>query len=39
LRHEESHPTALDAGSPWYSLDYIYRMEPGEAALPQPPIK
>ena len=26
-------------GAPWYSLDYTYVMEPGEAKLPRPPIK
>ena len=39
VRHEEQHPTETDVGSPWYSLDYVYRMEPGEAVLPRPPIK
>jgi hypothetical protein len=24
---------------PWYSLDYTYAMEPGEAILQRPPIK
>lgn len=38
-RHEERHPTTPDAGTPWYSLDYTYVMEPGEAKLPRPPIK
>jgi catechol 1,2-dioxygenase len=35
--HNEPHP--LDAVAPWYSLDYTYLMEPGEAVLPRPPIK
>jgi catechol 1,2-dioxygenase len=39
VRHDEAHPTDVDAGAPWYSLDYVYRMEPGEAVLPRPPIK
>jgi catechol 1,2-dioxygenase len=38
-RHDEPHPTAPDAGTPWYTLDYIFVMEPGEARLPRPPIK
>ncbi len=38
-RHDEAHPTAPDAATPWYSLDYTYVMEPGEAKLPRPPIK
>ena len=39
VRHDEPHPTATDVGAPWYSLDYLYRMEAGEAVLPRPPIK
>jgi catechol 1,2-dioxygenase len=39
VRHEAPHPTEADVGTPWYSLDYVYRMEPGEAMLPRPPIK
>jgi catechol 1,2-dioxygenase len=38
-RHEERHPEYPDMGKPWYSLDYPYTMEPGEALLPIPPIK
>ena len=34
-----AHPSAADAGTPWYSLDYVYKMESGEAVLPRPPIK
>jgi catechol 1,2-dioxygenase len=37
VRHDEPHPTG--AVAPWYSLDYTYVMEPGEAVLPRPPIK
>ncbi|HTT02438.1 MAG TPA: dioxygenase [Steroidobacteraceae bacterium] len=37
VRHEEPHPSG--AAGPWYSLDYTYVMEPGEAVLPRPPIK
>jgi catechol 1,2-dioxygenase len=39
VRHDEPHPTESDVGTPWYSLDYVYRMEPGDAVLPRPPIK
>jgi catechol 1,2-dioxygenase len=39
VRHEEPHPTDPDVATPWFSLDYVYRMEPGEAVLPKPPIK
>ena len=38
-RHDSSHSTERDAGIPWYSLDYTYVMEPGEATWPRPPIK
>jgi catechol 1,2-dioxygenase len=38
-RHDEPHPSAPDATVPWYSLDYSFVMEPGEARLPRPPIK
>jgi catechol 1,2-dioxygenase len=36
-RHDEPHPTGVEP--PWYSLDYTFVMEPGEARLPKPPIK
>ncbi len=39
VRHDEPRPSDPSRGAPWYSLDYIYVMEPGEAVLPQPPIK
>jgi catechol 1,2-dioxygenase len=39
VRHDEPHPGAADAGTPWYSLDHVYRMEAGESVLPRPPIK
>lgn len=39
VRHDEPHPTESGLGTPWYSLDYTYVMEPGEAMLPRPPIK
>ena len=38
LRHDSNHPTQPDLQTPWYSLDYTYVMEAGEAVLPQPPI-
>jgi len=38
-RHDEAHPTSPDVKSPWYSLDYVFTLEPGEARLPLPPIK
>jgi len=39
VRHDEPHPHARDVAPPWYALDHLYRMEPGEAVLPRPPIK
>jgi len=39
VRHDEPHPTEGDVSSPWYALDYVYRMEAGDAVLPRPPIK
>ncbi len=38
-RHDEPHPDAADVRPPWYSLDYTFVMEPGQARLPRPPIK
>jgi catechol 1,2-dioxygenase len=40
VRHEPSEPApAADVKGEWYSLDYTFHMEPGEAKLPKPPIK
>ncbi|BCH57039.1 dioxygenase [Agrobacterium vitis] len=39
VRHDEPHPTDGDVRGPWFSLDYTYVMEPGDAVLPRPPIK
>jgi catechol 1,2-dioxygenase len=39
VRHGEPHPVEPDAGTPWYALDYVYKMEPGDAVLPRPPIR
>lgn len=38
-RHDEPHASEPDVSVPWYSLDYTFVMEPGEAKLPRPPIK
>jgi len=40
-RHDEAPTDATDrdVAPPWYSLDYAFVMEPGEAKLPVPPIK
>jgi catechol 1,2-dioxygenase len=39
VRHENEPPPAPDVEGPWYSLDYTFHMEPGEAKLPRPPIE
>jgi catechol 1,2-dioxygenase len=39
VRHAEPHPSDRSVAAPWYSLDYVYVMEPGKAVLPRPPIK
>ncbi|WP_346896713.1 dioxygenase [uncultured Roseibium sp.] len=39
VRHDEAHPDIAGWIGPWYSLDHTLVMEPGEARLPQPPIK
>ena len=38
-RHDEPHPSEPGVDAPWYSVDYTFVMEPGEARLPVPPIK
>jgi catechol 1,2-dioxygenase len=38
-RHEAGTPPAADVKAPWYTLDYQFVMEAGEAKLPVPPIK
>ncbi len=39
IRHDEPHSDDTSATVPWYSLNYTYIMEPGQAKLPAPPIK
>ncbi|HEV2955824.1 MAG TPA: dioxygenase [Xanthobacteraceae bacterium] len=39
VRHDNGRAPAADVAPPWYSLDYTFPMEPGEARLPRPPIK
>src|SRR5216683_63574 len=39
VRHDTAHPHDASVQAPWYSLDYLYVMEPGEAVLPRPPIR
>jgi hydroxyquinol 1,2-dioxygenase len=38
LRHDDDPPPGADVKGPWYSLDYTFMVEPGEAKLPRPPI-
>jgi catechol 1,2-dioxygenase len=38
VRHENEKPPAADVEGPWYSFDYTFAMEAGEAKLPRPPI-
>jgi hydroxyquinol 1,2-dioxygenase len=37
VRHEGENPLGEDSG-PWYSLEHTFRIEPGKAELPHPPI-
>jgi catechol 1,2-dioxygenase len=38
-RRDSGAPPAPDMKAPWYTLDYTFVMEAGEAKLPVPPIK
>lgn len=38
-RHDQGEPPAADVRAPWYTLNYRFVMETGEAILPKPPIK
>lgn len=38
-RHDNGELPARDVTPPWYTLDYSFIMEPGEAKRPVPPIK
>src|SRR6204780_4932529 len=38
VRHEGEPAPAPDVNEPWYSLDYTFVVEPGEAWLPTPPV-
>jgi catechol 1,2-dioxygenase len=38
VRHEHEVPPAADVTGPWYSFEYTFAMEAGEAKLPRPPI-
>jgi catechol 1,2-dioxygenase len=36
--HSDEKAPARDVTGPWYSLDHHFKIEPGEARLPKPPI-
>jgi catechol 1,2-dioxygenase len=38
-RHDDGTPPAPDVTAPWYTLNYHFVMEPGEAKRPVPPIQ
>jgi catechol 1,2-dioxygenase len=38
VRHESGEPPSSDVSAPWYTLDFTFTIEPGEARLPRPPI-
>jgi protocatechuate 3,4-dioxygenase beta subunit len=38
-RHDSGPPPAPGVAAPWFTLDYTFVMEAGEAKLPVPPIK
>jgi hypothetical protein len=38
-RHDEGEPPAPGVRAPWYTLNYRFVMQTGEAILPKPPIK
>jgi len=39
VRHDEPHPSDAAVSAHWYSLEYTFVMEPGEAVLPSRPSK
>ena len=39
VQHDKLHPDDANVNVPWFSLEYTYVMEPGEAVLPRAPIK
>jgi protocatechuate 3,4-dioxygenase beta subunit len=39
FRRHDTEPPEPDAGTPWYSLEHRFVLQPGEAKLPTPPIK
>ena len=39
VKHESGTPPAPGVKAPWYTLDYTFTVEAGEAKLPRPPIE
>jgi catechol 1,2-dioxygenase len=39
VRHDDRPPHDPEIEGPWYSLEYTFTMEAGEAKLPEPPIR
>ncbi len=39
VRHDKAPDSQPDVAGPWFSLDFTFRMEPGESRLPRAPIK
>ncbi len=39
VRHDEAPAGKPQVTTPWYSLDFVFKMEPGESKLPKAPIK
>ncbi|WFU86452.1 dioxygenase [Rhizobium sp. CC1099] len=39
VQHDEPHSDDPNVNVPWFSLEYTYVMEPGDAVLPRAPIK
>ena len=38
VRHDDPNPDAPEVGTPWYSLDHTFVLEPGATVIPKPPI-
>jgi catechol 1,2-dioxygenase len=38
VRHDSGTPPAADVKAPWYTLQYTFIVEPGDAKLPRAPI-
>jgi len=38
VRHDSGTPPASGVKAPWYTVEYTFKVEPGEAKLPRPPV-